>query len=686
MPPQLIVIDSIEALLELREYLKCFEYVAYDCETTGLTQRDQIIGFSVCASEDKAFYVILHKFTQAGGLEPVLDGKPEILDLIHSLASKSLIMHNGVFDCMMAESYFKVSLISGLHTDTMILAHLLDENRRVGLKELAKQYFGDNSTDEQVEMKASILANGGELTKANYELYKADAYLIGKYGAKDALLTFKLFNELIPELVEQGLYDFFYNDESMPLLRGPTYELNTTGLQVDLLALIVLKKTLEAECAEAKAFIHQEIVSHIGQKFNIGSNQQLSELLFGKLGLEFGKLTKGGKAICQHLGIRNPYTFSAKRDFITRCTNAVGEIWQPEAIVNGKKIKAKKVREPWNYIGVDKAILSKLAPKHKWIARLLEYQRKNKILNTYVKGIETRVQYGIIRPSFLQHGTTSGRYSSRSPNWQNLPRDDKRIKACVVPRAGKIFVGADYSQLEPRVFAYISGDERLIAAFKTGDDIYSTVGINVYNKTECIPKKEGSSNAFGVMYPKLRQDTKTFMLAATYGATGHQLAPMMGKSSDDAQRDIDAYLEEFTSVAKMMKDSHKMAKETGQVISLFGRPRRIPEAKRIAKLYGTGDLPYEARKLLNLSVNHRIQSTAASIANRATIRLYNDLKQAGIDCKIVCQVHDSIILECNIQDAENVGILLQNAMENTTILEGVALEASPKIGKTFAEV
>lgn len=694
---QLIVIDTVEGIKELQLYLADKEFIAVDTETTGLTAKHQVIGYSVCAEEDKAFYVILHKW-ESNKLVSIQQNIEQSRALIQLLSKKSLIMHNGVFDCRMLESNFKIQLINCLHTDTMILAHLLDENRRVGLKELALQHFGDDSTKEQKEMEASVLANGGSLTRANYELYKGDPYLIGKYGAKDTLLTLKLFYRLVPELYEQGLDKFFYEDESMPLLRGPTYELNTIGLQVDTQKLAHLKSVLKAECSEAKDFIYSEINTHVKDKypgrtkttiFNIGASQQLSWLLFGKMRLEFNTLTKGGKTVCKALGLRLPYTQTAKRDFIAICENRKDEIYEAEAVVNGKKRKPKKVKDPWTYIAVDKTALNKLAPRHKWIEKLLEYQRKTKLLSTYVEGIEERVQYGIIHPSFLQHGTSSGRYSSRAPNFQNLPRDDKRIKECIVARPGKVFVGADYSQLEPRVFAFTSGDPKLLAAFKTGNDFYSVTGIEVYDKLECVPLKDGHPKAFGILYPKLRQDSKVFTLAATYGATGHQLAPLMGKSIDDAQRDIDNYFEKFPDVARMMTDSHKQAKEKGFVTNHFGRPRRIPEATRINKLYGNAphsDLPYEARKLLNLSVNHRIQSTAASIVNRAAIKVHANLVQAGINCRIVLQVHDSLVLECSESDAPVVSGLLRDAMENTTQLNGIALEALPDIGKNLSEV
>lgn len=698
---ELIVIDSLQGINQLAEYLKPFEYIAYDCETTGLDNSARVIGFSVAAEEDKAYYIILEKWENGLVSMPYLQ---EARALILGLKTKKLLMHNAIFDCRMAEAYFKISLIESVHTDTMVLAHLLNENRRVGLKELAKEYFGEDSTKEQAEMKASVLSNGGKITKTQYEMYKCDSYILGKYGAKDALLTLKLFHQLIPELFEQNLDKFFYEDESMPLLRGPTYHLNTTGLRVDLPTLQSLRKQLQAECIEAKDFIYSEVGPRIKTKyasrfeelfntkkpkFNLGSNQQLAWLLFDVYGLEYHTLTDAGRDVCKAMGLRLPYTIAAKRDFINTCTRLKGTAYRFAAVINGKKVPAKVYRDPWCYITVDKKTLAKLAPKFKWIESLLEYQRKTKLINTYINGIEERLQYGIIRPSFLQTGTTSGRYASRDPNFQNLPRDDKRIKETIIARSNHVFVGADYSQLEPRVFSYYSNDPRLLDVFKGRDDFYSTIGMEVYGKYDCIPRKDGSPEAFGIKYKKLRDLSKVIALASTYGATARQLAPTTGKSVEDTARDIEQYFEVFPRVRDYQHESHSLATRTGRVTNLFGRPRRMPDAIKIPKLYGStphDELPYEARNILNLAVNHRIQSTAASIVNRSAIRFLNDCKDLGIEVRLVLQVHDSLVAECLEKDAENVSLLLQNAMENTIDLKTVKLEAKPIIGKTLAEI
>jgi DNA polymerase I-like protein with 3'-5' exonuclease and polymerase domains len=699
MSQKLTIIDTLEDLVDLQLQLEDEELASFDTETTGLTRYDSIIGYSIAFNEIQGFYVILAKYDKntqklQHNEELIKYSKDVIMPL---LAQKSLVMHNSVFDCMMVEAYFKVRLIDALLADTMIMAHLLDENRRVGLKELAKAILGEHEGDEQKLMKESVQANGGKLTKLHYEMYKCDSQIMARYGAKDAILTYRLFMHFMPQLEEEGLSDFFFRDESMPLLKGPTYEMNTTGLSIDEQALKTLELTLTAECAEAKSFIFQEILPYIQDKypgtnkknqFNIGSSSQLAWLLFEELVLEFNTLTDAGKQVCKDLGLKLPYTYAAKREFIAVCHQQAGQTHQPEVTVNGKIKKAKKIREPWFYIAADKKTLTKLAPKYKWIAKLLEYQRKQKLLNTYIKGMQSRIQYGVIRPNFLQHGTTSGRYASRNPNFQNLPRDDERIKQCVIARPGKVFVSADQSQLEPRVFASYSQDKRLMDAFDGTTDFYSVVGMEVYDKFDCTPQKEGSPDAFGVKYKKYRDLAKTIALAAAYGATPYQLAPTTGKSVEDTAEDLNKYLESFPGVKTMMLEAHDLAKKDGYVTSLFGRPRRIPDAKKIEKLYGNqehAELPYEARSILNLACNHRIQSTGASIMNRSAIRFYDYMESMELDARIILQVHDELVVECNEADAEQVSQLLQDALENTVELPGVPLQAIPRISKTLAK-
>lgn len=222
--------------------------------------------------------------------------------------------------------------------------------------------------------------------------------------------------------------------------------------------------------------------------------------------------------------------------------------------------------------------------------------------------------------------------------------------------------------------------------FSGTDDFYSVIGMRVYGKTDCIPQKDGSPDAFGIKYKKLRDLSKVIALASVYGATAWQLSSTTGKSENDTQNDIDLYFEAFPGVQQYMKSQHLQAKKHGYVENLFGRRRRIPMAKKIALDAKHADLPYEQRSLLNLAVNHPIQSTGASIVNRSAIRIHELIQQLSLNAVLVVQVHDSLVYEVDIDQAEMMALVLQDGMENTISLPGVKLEAVPEIGYNLAEV
>lgn len=686
---KLKIIKTNSELAELQRYIEDKDFIAFDTETTGVEKDAQIIGFSVCDDVNIGFYVVLSYWDVVSQSLVNLETCKGAREFIKILVGKSLIMQNAPFDCAMVKNNYGIDLMPHVHTDTLILGHLLDENRSNGLKELATALYGEDSRKEQDEMKASVQANGGELTKKNYEIYKADVDLIAKYGAKDAILTLKIFYDLVPELYEQKLDKFFYEEESMPLLRGPTYDMNNIGLRVDPTKLSDLKRELETECLEAKAFIYKEINFHIKDRypgtskvktFNINAPKQIAWLVFIKLENVFHSLTKSGRELCKILNLKVPYTHADKRSFI-ECVSSL----------KGNVCSGKKITDVWHYMSCGKESLEKLAKKYKWAEKFLEYKKNTKLLNTYVEGIQSKVRYNIINPSFLQHGTTSGRYSCRHPNFQNLPRDDKRIKSCIISRPGKVFVGADYSQLEPRVFASVSKDKRLLECFSKGEDFYSVVGVPIFHKEHLSTFKE-DKNSFAKKHPELRNIAKAFALATPYGTSSFQQSMKLGLPKEECEQIIDNYFTAYPQVEQMMLDSHDQAKSNGVVYSLFGRPRRIPEALEIDKKKKHGELLYAQRTLLNLGMNHRVQSTAASIMNRAAIAVHKEIQRAAIsdhrwkEVHIVLQVHDELILEGPETLSEDMVRILKDCMENTVQLPGVKLVAEPKISNNLADL
>lgn len=696
---KLIVINTLEGTDIIKTVIADNDFLSFDTETTGLSDEAKIIGYSICGitEPETGYYIVLRKWDASTSTLLDLETLNSAEEIISLLSQKQLVMHNAIFDCKVVYRNYKLDLINSLHTDTMILAHILDENRGVGLKDLGLSIFGADATAEQEILKRNVLERGGEWTRANKEMYKAEEHILAEYGAKDAILTMQLFGNLIENLYNQGLEKFFF-EESMPLLKGPTYQLNFYGLKVDLESLTRLKSELEIENAELHHSITTSVAEYTKDRypgtskknlFNIGASAQLSWLLYVKLGNVFDRLTDAGKEICDKLNIKIPYDNAAKRNFVKLIESKVGQVYEEEVVhvLTGKKVRAKKVREACYYISADKESLKKLSDKYHWVSKLLKYSKNQKILNTYVIGIRDRISYGIIHPSFLQHGTVSGRYSSRNPNFQNLPADDKRIRAAIVARDGKVFVGADYSQLEPRVFAYFSNDDRLKACFSKGEDFYSIVGAEVFDKRECVPLKEGP-NAFGTLYPAYRKIAKTVALSATYGTTAPKMGMVLGKPMQEAQNIIDNYFEAFPSVKEFMLSTHEKVKIEGIVYNLFGRPRHIPDALKLPAIYGKTKhekLPYDARRLLNESINFIIQSTSGTIINRASIAFVNKIKELGIEeCHLLMQVHDELVAECLEKDADTVASILKECMEKTNQLPGVGLEAKPVIAKNLA--
>ncbi|CAM6005203.1 unnamed protein product [Sphagnum balticum] len=508
----LVIIKDLQGLQTLREYLEDKEFVAFDTETTGVTEEAEIIGYSICAENNIGCYVITAAWNKDTQSLDYLQTRDASKELLQDLKRKSLIMHNGSFDCARVWDNYRISLIEALHTDTMIMAHLVDENRSVGLKELGEGAYGASARKEQEEMKNSVHANGGQLTKNCYELYKADAELIANYGAKDAILTYNLFHKILEELQDEGMVDFFYKDES---------------------------------------------------------NQ-------------FIKVSNAGQELARAMGLKTPYTNKDKREFIQMANDNFGETYRQEGTV-----------------------------------------------------------------------------------WDKAKR----------------------SQLEPRVFASQSQDETLMKSFANGEDFYSVVGAPIFGHPEASTYKN-DTDSFAKKYPQLRDKSKVLALATPYGRTARQQAEAMGIEFEESQDLINRYFSMYPKVELMMLTAHEEAKNRGYVTNLFGRKRRIPEAMKIRELYGNtlhAELPYTARTLLNLAMNHKVQSTGASIVNRAAIMFFDKAKQIGIDAAIVLQVHDELVVECKEEEAHDVVAILKHCMENAVTLPGVELVAEPKIGMAAFE-
>lgn len=411
------------------------------------------------------------------------------------------------------------------------------------------------------------------------------------YGFK-AYLIKKIANKTIEELEKIDSMTLFNNIE-MPLVKI-LGEMQINGMYVDKEELTKFGETLKSQIENLK----KEIYELCGEEFNINSTQQLGVILFEKLQLPVYKKTKKGYS-------------------------------------------------------TDVDILEKLKPEHPVIEKILEYRSLMKLNSTYVEGLIPYINEKTkrIHSYFHQTITATGRISSTEPNLQNIPTRyelGKSLRKVFKPAEGNIFIDADYSQIELRVLAHISGDRNMLKAFRNDEDIHKQAASKVFE----IPIEEVTKEQ--------RTAAKAVNFGIVYGISDFGLAEQLGISRKQAKTYIDQYLEKYKGIKKFMDEIVDEAKEKGYVETLFHRRRYIPELSSnnyMIRQFGA-----------RAAMNTPIQGTAADIMKIAMINVYKKLKEENLDAKIVLQVHDELIIESNVNVADKVKDILQQEMENAAKL------------------
>ena len=311
--------------------------------------------------------------------------------------------------------------------------------------------------------------------------------------------------------------------------------------------------------------------------------------------------------------------------------------------------------------------LEKISYMHDIVPKILQYRTLSKLNSTYVDGLIPCINPSDnkIHSTFHQTITATGRISSTEPNLQNIPSRDelgKNIKKAFVPKEGYVYIDADYSQIELRVLAHMAQDENMLNAFRNDEDIHREVASKVFNTPFDEVTKEQRSRAKAVNF------------GIVYGITGFGLANQIGTTNKEATNYINSYLEKYSGVNEYMKRQSDKAKETGYVETLFGRRRYIPELK---------SSNYMVREFgKRVAMNSPIQGTAADIMKIAMNKVYDELKKAGIDAKIVLQVHDELIIEASEKDKEKAKEILKSSMENAVKLD-IPLKVELEEAKTW---
>ena len=359
--------------------------------------------------------------------------------------------------------------------------------------------------------------------------------------------------------------------------------------------------------------LRQSICAMAGEDFNILSPKQLGAVLFEKLMLPAGKKTKTG--------------------------------WSTNADV-----------------------LEKLRDKHPIVNAVLEYRMLTKLKSTYAEGLLKVIDAdGRIRTRFMMTVTDTGRLSSREPNLQNIPIRKElgsQIRKMFVAAPGNVLVDADYSQIELRLLAHISGDENMIAAFRSGEDIHAVTASQVFG----IPLEQVTKLQ--------RSHAKAVNFGIVYGISAWSLAQDIGVGTNEAKRYMDAYLEKYHGVRDYQKNIVARAKADGYVSTLYGRRRALPELKSS----NFAQRSFGERVALNMP----IQGTAADVIKLAMVHVARRLREEGLQAKLILQVHDELIVECPEREAETVRGLLTEEMERVATFS-VPLAAEAGTGKSWAD-
>ncbi len=426
--------------------------------------------------------------------------------------------------------------------------------------------------------------------------------------ARSALLLGQLEDELRSLIEEKGLHALFFDIE-MPLVQVLA-DIECHGVKVDRSALAALSRDFDGRLNA----IITKIYDIAGETFNINSPQQLVRILFHKLNLPPVKKTKTS-------------------------------------------------------LSTDNEVLQTLSDLHPLPAEILEYRMLAKLKSTYVDSLHTLIHHGTgrIHASFNQMVVATGRLSSNDPNLQNIPIkgvEGKKIREAFVPADGYLFLSSDYSQIELRVLAHISGDELLVDAFKNDEDIHSRVAQEVFKV-----------DADGVT-AAMRRTAKVINFGIVYGISGFGLSKELGVSPREAQLYIDAYFERHKGIKAYIDNTVAEAREKGFVRTLFGRIRYIPELSNAdinVRQFGE-----------RTAMNTPIQGTAADIIKMAMVNIHRKIRERRSQTRLIMQIHDELVFEVPEGEVAEMEALIRYEMEHVCPLL-VPLKVSVGIGKNWAE-
>ena len=486
--------------------------------------------------------------------------------------------------------------------DTMLAHYVLQPEQKHNMDILAETLLNYQTIhiDELIGPKGKSQKNMRDISPAD----------ICDYAAEDADITLRLYNVLKPRLKEADVEDLFYNIE-MPLV-PVLAEMEMNGVLLDTNALAETSKVFTDRMTQ----IEKNIYELAGHQFNIASPKQVGEVLFGEMKI----------------------------------------VDKPKKTKTGQYVTSEEV-------------LQQLRSKAPIVDHILEHRGLKKLLGTYVDALPKLINphTGHIHTSFNQAVTATGRLSSSDPNLQNIPvrgEDGKEIRKCFIPEPGCHFFSADYSQIELRVMAHLSGDKNMIEAFREGYDIHAATAARIYkediNEVTRDQRTKAKRANFGIIY----------------GITVFGLAERLEISRDEAKQLIDGYFETFPQVHDYMEKAKQLAREHGYAETFFHRRRYLP------------DITSHNATVRNFAernaINAPIQGSAADIIKIAMIRIYERFRREGIKSKMILQVHDELNFSVLPEEKEQVEKIVLEEMQNAYTLQ-VPLVADSGWGNNWLE-
>ena len=429
----------------------------------------------------------------------------------------------------------------------------------------------------------------GKNKKTFFEL---EENIIFKFISQNVFAISALYDIFIEKAKENNLISLYENVEK-PLVKVLA-DMENTGVLVDRNKIIELNE----EYSKLAYLYEQKVYELAGEVFNLNSPKQLGVILFEKIGLPVVKKTKTGYS-------------------------------------------------------TDVEVLEKLSKKHEIADYILKYRSLNKLISTYLDGIlEYIMDDGRVRTSFKQMITATGRLSSVDPNLQNIPirsEEGKNIRKVFVADKNKVFIDADYSQIELRVLAHLSKDSVMIDSFKNDLDIHYKTASEVFG----VPINEVTDNQ--------RRSAKAVNFGIVYGISDYGLSKDLNITRNEARQYIDGYLNTYPSIKSYMEEIVNKAKKDGFVTTILDRKRYIPEINsKNFNIRSFGE---------RIALNTPIQGSAADIIKLAMIKVYERLKIEKVNAKLILQIHDELIVECEESEKETVKKILKNSMENVYKLD-----------------